>query len=197
MTQSVSQINQLTAQLAQVNSQLTAAQGSGLSGNDLQDQQQNLMSQLSSLIGFSVTQSSEGVTLTTANGTPLVVGGESFALSTAVNSSTGFQDVLSAQGQDITNQISAGQLGGILQARDGQIAGVLSSLNTLASSFSSAINTVNKAGYDLNGKQGTAMFSVTAGSGAAASMSVALTDPSQIATSASATATATTATCWP
>ena len=103
------------------------------------------MSQLSSLVGFSVTQSSEGLTLTTANGTPLVVGGESFALSTAVNSSTGFQDVISAQGQDITSQISAGQLGGILQARDGTIAGVLSSLNTLAGSFASAINTVNES----------------------------------------------------
>ena len=188
VTQSVNQINQLTAQLAKVNAQLTSAQGSGLSGNDLEDQQQSLMSQLSSLIGFSVTQSSEGVTLTTANGTPLVVGGDSFALSTAVNSSTGFQDVLSAQGQDITSQISAGQLGGMIQARDGQIAGVLSSLNTLATSFAGAINTVNENGYDLNGVQGTAMFSVTPGNGAAASMSVALTDPSQIAASASATA---------
>ena len=135
VTQTVSQVNQLTTQLAQVNAQLTTAQGSGLSGNDLEDQQQNLMSQLSSLIGFSETQSSEGLTLTTANGTPLVVGGDSFALSTAVNSSTGFQDVLSAQGQDITSQISAGQLGGLIQARDGNIASVLSSLNTLASSF--------------------------------------------------------------
>lgn len=188
VTQSVNQINQLTAQLAQVNAQLTSAQGSGLNGNDLEDQQQNLMSQLSSLIGFSVTQSSEGLTLTTANGAPLVVGGDSFALSTAVNSSTGFQDVLSAQGQVITSRISAGQLGGIIQARDGQIAGVLSSLNTLATSFASAINTVNENGYDLNGDKGDAVFSVTPGSGAAASMSVVITDPGQIAASASATA---------
>lgn len=183
VTQTVGQVNQLTTQLAQVNHQLTTAQASGLSGNDLEDQQQNLMSQLSGLIGFSVTQSSEGLTLTTANGAPLVVGGESFALSTAVNSSTGFQDVLSAQGQDITSEISAGQLGGIIQARDGNIASILSGLNTLASSFSAAINKVNMAGYDANGKAGQAMFSVTAGSGAAQSMSVALADPSQIAAS--------------
>jgi flagellar hook-associated protein 1 FlgK len=191
VTQSVSQINQLTTQLAQVNSQLTSAQGSGQSGNNLQDQQQNLMSQLSSLIGFSVTQSSDGPTLTTANGTPLVVGGESFAMSTETNSSTGFQDVISAQGQDITNQISAGQLGGLIQARDGQIAGVLSNLNTLASSFASAINTVNENGYyfaGTTGTKGTAIFSVTPGNGAAASMSVALTSGSQIASSSSATA---------
>ncbi len=186
VTQSVSQINQLTAQLAQVNAQLTSARGSGLSGNDLADQQQNLMSQLSGLIGFSVTRSSEGLTLTTANGVPLVVGGDSFALSTTVNSSTGFQDVLSAQGQVITSRISAGQLGGIIQARDGQIAGVLSSLNTLASSFTGAINTVNENGYDLNSNKGTALFSVTAG--AAASMSVAITDPGRLAASTSAAA---------
>ena len=86
----------------------------------------------------------------------------------------------------ITGQISAGQLGGMIQARDGQIAGVLSSLNTLASSFAGAINTVNENGYDLNGNKGTALFSVTAG--AAAGMSVAITDPGQLAASASAAA---------
>ena len=188
VTQSVSQINQLTTQLAQVNGQLITAQGSGQNANNLQDQQQNLLSQLSSLIGFSVTQSSEGQTISTANGTPLVVGSQSFALSTATNSSTGFQDVISAQGQDITSQISTGQLGGMIQARDVQVAGVLSSLNTLASSFASAINTVNENGYDLTGTQGTAMFSVTPGNGAAASMSVAMTSASQIAASSSATA---------
>jgi flagellar hook-associated protein 1 len=184
VTQAVNQVNQLAAQLAQVNAQLTSAQGLGLSGNDLQDQQQNLLSQLSSLIGFSESQGSEGLTLTTANGTPLVVGGDSFALSTAVNSSTGFQDVISAQGQDITSQISAGQLGGMIEARDVQITGVLSSLNTLASSFANAINQVNQAGYDLNGQTNQAMFSGTT----AAGMSVTITDPSQIAASGSSTA---------
>jgi flagellar hook-associated protein 1 FlgK len=191
VTQSVSQINQLTTQLAQVNGQITSAQGSGQSANNLQNQQQNLLSQLSSLIGFSVTQSSDGQTISTANGTPLVVGSQSFALSTATSSSTGFQDVISAQGEDITGQISAGQLGGLIQARDVQVAGVLSSLNTLASSFASAINTVNENGYSFNGTtavKGTAMFSVTPGNGAAASMSVALTSASQIAASSSATA---------
>jgi flagellar hook-associated protein 1 FlgK len=191
VTQSVSQINQLTTQLAQVNGQITSAQGSGQSGNNLQNQQQNLLSELSSLIGFSVGQSSDGQTITTANGTPLVVGNQSFALSTATNSSTGFQDVVSAQGEDITSQISAGQLGGMIQARDVQVAGVLSSLNTLAGSLSSAINTVNENGYyfaGATGTKGTAMFSVTPGNGAAASMSVALTSGSQIASSSSATA---------
>jgi flagellar hook-associated protein 1 FlgK len=184
VTQSVSQINQLTTQLAQVNGQITSAQGSGQSGNNLQNQQQNLLSELSSLIGFSVGQSSDGQT-------PLVVGNQSFALSTATNSSTGFQDVVSAQGEDITSQISAGQLGGMIQARDVQVAGVLSSLNTLAGSLSSAINTVNENGYyfaGATGTKGTAMFSVTPGNGAAASMSVALTSGSQIASSSSATA---------
>ena len=185
VTQTVGQVNQLTAQLAQTNAQLSTAQASGLSGNDLEDRQQNLLSQLSNLIGYSVTQSSQGLTLTTANGSPLVVGGDSFALSTAGNSTTGFQDVLSAQGQDITSQITAGQLGGLIQARDGQIAAALSSLNTLASNFATAINNVNTAGYDGNGKKGLAMFSVAAGSGAAESMSVTLTDPSQIAASLS------------
>lgn len=180
VTQSVSQINQLTAQLAAVNSQVS--QSPGQASNDLQDQQQEILSQLSNLVDVSVTQGSDGPTITTGNGTALVVGGQSFALTTAVNPTTGFQDVISAQGEDITSQIQAGQLGGQLQARDGQIAGLLSELNNLAASFASTMNKAHTSGFDLNGQPGGDLFTVTAGA-EAETMAVAITQPSAVAAS--------------
>jgi flagellar hook-associated protein 1 FlgK len=97
-------------------------------------------------------------------------------------------DVASAQGQDITSSISGGSLGGSIQVRDQDIPGILTQLDNLASQFAGSINAAQKAGYDLNGNAGQPLFSVTAGPGAASTLNVAITDPSQIAASSDGTA---------
>ena len=64
-----------------------------------------------------------------------------------------------------------------------------SSLDNLAAGLISAVNTQQKAGFDLNGAQGVNFFTPFAPSasgsnaGAAATMTVALTDPDQVAAS--------------
>jgi len=94
-----------------------------------------------------------------------------------------------------------GKLGGYLTARDQDIPGVLSSLDALAYNISTAVNTQNNAGTDLDGNTGAAVppsvvatslniFSappnLATGSavGSAASMSVAMTDPNQVSAAA-------------
>ena len=185
VTQNVSQINTLTGQIAQLNGQVATLQKEGTDPGTLQDQENQLINQLSQLTNVSETQTPDGLTLTTGNGTALVVGNQSIALQTSLNSS-GNVSVIS-QGQDITSSISGGSLGGTIQARDTAIPGVLTQLNTLASQFAGAINSAQSKGYDLNGNQGQAMFSVTEGAGAAASLTVSMSDPSLIAASSDGT----------
>lgn len=185
VTQDVSQINTLTGQIAQLNGQVAVLKKEGQDPGTLEDQETQLISQLSQLTNVSETQTPDGLTLTTGNGTALVVGNQSFALQTSLNSS-GNVSVLS-QGQDITSTISGGSLGGTIQVRDTAIPGVLTQLNNLASQFASAINSAQAEGYDLNGNQGQAMFSVTQGAGAAASLTVAISDPNLIAASSDGT----------
>jgi flagellar hook-associated protein 1 FlgK len=91
--------------------------------------------------------------LTTNNGTPLVVGGQSFALTTQPDPTTGFQDVYSGT-KNITSQITSGELAGQLQIRDQEIPSIRNSLDTLAYNLSNAVNTQQEAGYDLNGAAG-------------------------------------------
>jgi flagellar hook-associated protein 1 FlgK len=111
------------------------------------------------------------------------MGGQSYNLQTTTGSS-GFQQVLDSNGNNITSTIQGGQLGGAIQVRDQVIPGFLSSLNTLATQFASSFNTAQEAGYDSTGAAGQAFFSVPSGSaGAAAGLSVALTSGSQIAVS--------------
>lgn len=184
VTQTVAQINSLTQQIAQLNAQLSPTVASQQNGGTIQDQRDQLVQQLSTLTGISVTQSSNGEVITTGSGTPLVMGGQSYNLQTTTGSN-GFQQVLGSNGNNITSAIQGGQLGGAIQVRDQIIPGFLNSLNTLASQFAASFNSAQEGGYDSNGTAGQAFFSVPSGSsGAAASMSVALTSGSQIAISA-------------
>ena len=187
VTQTVAQINSLTSQIAQLNSQLSA-DTSNDNGGTIEDQRDELVQQLSQLTGISVSQSSEGEVITTANGSPLVMGSQGFSLQTTTGTN-GFQQVLDSSGNNITSSIQGGTLGGAIAMRDEVIPGFLSSLNTLASQFATAFNHAQSMGYDSTGATGQAFFTVPANpNNAAAGLSVALTSGSQIAISSDGTA---------
>jgi flagellar hook-associated protein 1 len=188
VTQTVAQINSLTGQIAQLNGQVSQLTAAGQSGGTVEDQRDELVQQLSQLTGISVTQSSDGEVITTGNGTPLVMGNQSFSLQTTTGSD-GMQHVLDSNGTDITSAIQGGQLGGSIQTRDQVIPSYLTQLNTLASQFATAFNAAQAQGYDSTGNVGQNFFSVPASlAGAAAGITVSITDPSQIAVSSDGTA---------
>jgi flagellar hook-associated protein 1 FlgK len=186
VTQTVAQINQLTQQIAQLNGQVGQLTAQGQDGGPIEDQRDQLVQQLSQLTGISVSQGSNGEdTITTGNGSPLVVGPQSFALQTTTGTN-GFQQVLDSSGTNITAQIQGGTLGGAIQTRDTTIPGFLSTLNSLATQLATAFNAAQTGGFDSTGAAGQAFFSVPTTGGAAAGISVALTSPSQIAVSSTA-----------
>jgi flagellar hook-associated protein 1 len=186
--QSVSQINELTQQIAQLNGQISNLQNVGESAGTFIDQRTQLIDQLSSLVDVSVIPSDNTLTLTTANGTALVTGQQSYQLTTQPDPS-GVQHIY-AQNVDITGSIVSGQLGGLLQARDQQIPALQTQLDTLAAGLANSVNTVQTGGFDLNGVAGTDLFTPppVTGVGAASGLSVAITDPSLIAASSDGTA---------
>ncbi len=188
VTQTVAQINSLTQQIAQLNGQVSQLTAAGQDGGTVEDQRDELVQQLSQLTGVSVTQSSDGEVITTGNGTPLVMGSQSYSLQTTTGSD-GMQHVLDSNGTDITTTLQGGQLGGSIQIRDQVIPSYLTQLNTLASQFASAFNAAQAQGYDSNGNAGQDFFSVPASSSdAAAGITVSFTDPSKIAISSNGTA---------
>ena len=183
ISDTVGQINSLTTQIAQLNGQVSQLTASGKDGGTVEDQRDELVQQLSQLTGISVAQSNDGEVITTGNGTPLVMGGQSFSLQTTTGSD-GMQHVLDSNGADITSTIQGGTLGGSIQVRDQAIPSYLTQLNTLASQFASAFNAAQAEGYDSKGNAGQNFFSVPASlAGAAAGIAVSITDPSQIAIS--------------
>jgi flagellar hook-associated protein 1 FlgK len=187
VTQTVSQINSLTKQIAQLNGQLSQVPA-GENGGTTQDQLDELVQQLSGLTNVSITQTSDGETITTGNGSPLVMGNQSFNLQTTTGTS-GFQQVLDSNGENITSSISGGTLGGVIAIRDQVIPGFLSQLNTLASQFGTAFNAAQAKGFDSSGNAGTNFFTVPSNlNNAAAGIGVAITNPDQIAISSDGSA---------
>jgi len=193
VVQTVEQVNQLTAQVAGLNQQIQAVSNAGQNPGSLEDQRDQALQNLSGLIDTAVIYSNDGtVSVTTTNGTALVAGNQSDALTTQLNSATGMHEVL-AQGTDITSTTAGGQLQGLLNARDEGIPSAQSSLDNLAAGLISAVNQQQNNGFDLTGAKGTDFFTPftpsASGSnaGAAATMAVALTDPSQIAASSDGT----------
>jgi flagellar hook-associated protein 1 len=193
VVQDVQQVNVLTGQIATLNNQISQLQGTNQDASSLLDQRDVLIGQLSGLIDVSTIPEDNSVALTTSSGTPLVVGGQSFALSTQVNSA-GLHDIYS-QSTDITSELTSGAMAGLIQARDQTIPGLESNLDTLAAGLSNSLNAANTGGYDqngdpyggfdLNGNPGGNLFVAppASGQGAAAAMAIAITDPRLIAAS--------------
>jgi flagellar hook-associated protein 1 FlgK len=181
-----SQVNSLTSAIAQLNQQIQTTSPNDDAGT-LENQRQEDLSKLSQLIGINqVTTENNGLAITTTSGALLVSGNSSYQLTTGTVS--GVTDFFVGNA-DITSQLATGggSLGGYLMARDTDIPSALNSLDQLAYSISTAVNTQNNAGIDLDGVTGTAanplyIFSQpTVVAGSAASMSVVMTDPNQIA----------------
>jgi flagellar hook-associated protein 1 FlgK len=192
VVQSVAQVNSLTSQIASVDQQISSLQSanegsaSGSGDGTLVDTQNNLIQQLSALIDVQVIPTGQGITLATSNGTTLVSGSQSFALTTQADDSV--QHILSGS-QDITNSLTGGSLAGLIQVRDQEIPSIGSSLDQLAAGLATSLNAANAKGTDLNSAVGGNIFAPppVSGMGAAATLTVSMTDPSKIAASSDGT----------
>ncbi len=180
------QVNALTESIAQLNREIQSNSPEGDAGV-LEDQRQQDLSKLSQLIGFSqITTESNGLSITTVSGELLVSEGSSFQLTTGL---VGGETHFFVGTTDVTSQLASGggELGGYLTVRDQDIPVVMSALDQLAYGISTCVNAANNSGTDLDGSTGTAanplyIFSEPgAVFGSAATMSVIMTDPGQIA----------------
>jgi flagellar hook-associated protein 1 FlgK len=176
----VSEVNSLTASIAALNLQIESASPAADAGT-LEDQRQQDLTQLSQYVGFDQTKTeNNGLTLTTANGAPLVSEGQSFALSTTMVG--GNVNVVSAAGQDITDGLTGGSLGGVLQARDQDLPQVSAALSSLTDGIVDAVDNQNEKGLNAYGARGGPIFGFYEGAGTAGiTLGVCTTDPNAIA----------------
>jgi flagellar hook-associated protein 1 FlgK len=162
-----STVTSLSKSIAGLNAQIAAADanGTGQPPNDLLDQRNNLIDQLSQEVNVStVTQSDGSINVFIGNGQALVVGNQATSLVAVPDQfGSGRTDLAVQVGkstQDITNALSGGTIGGLLQFRTQMLDPGRNALGQAAVTLSNLLNAQNAAGLDANGNVGGALLTV-------------------------------------
>jgi flagellar hook-associated protein 1 FlgK len=172
--QDVDAANSAATQLASVNRLISVASTTGGDVNALFDQRDQLLDQLSKLTGSAATINANGTADVTVAGQALVTG------TTTATMTVDSAAQVSVGGTAVT--LSAGSAAARVSMLQTTLPKYRSQLDGVADALSTAVNSIQTSGFDLNGNPGAAMFS---GSGAGG-ITVALTDPARIAASATA-----------
>jgi flagellar hook-associated protein 1 FlgK len=168
ITSDVQQINSLATSISALNKQIviSTAEAGGQPPNELIDQRDQLVSNLSKLTGISTTLDSNGsLNVFVGNGQPLVLQGSTTSLTTVANQFDASQLEISTStstGNVISNAITSGDLGGLLAARSQVVNPTKNQLGQIATALNQAVNQQQNAGLDLSGHLGANLFSVGA-----------------------------------
>jgi flagellar hook-associated protein 1 len=165
ITSDVQQINSIGASIASLNQQIIVSSAGGAQPpNELLDQRDQLVSSLSQLVGATTTSNNNGsLNVFVGNGQALVLDGVTTTLTTVPNQFNASQleiSTSSSNGGSISNDITSGDLGGLLAARTQVINPALNQLGQIATALSQSANTQQNSGLDLNGNLGANLFSV-------------------------------------
>ncbi|AJX17243.1 flagellar hook-associated protein FlgK [Burkholderia ubonensis] len=170
LSATVAQINTYTTQIAQLNQQIATAGSQGQPPNQLMDQRDQAVSNLSSLAGIQVVRNDQGYSVFMAGGQPLVVADKSYTLAAVTSSSDPSELSVVSQGIAGANppgpnqalpdaSLSGGTLGGLLAFRRQTLDPAQAQLGAIATSFAAQVNAQNALGVDLSGNPGGNLFS--------------------------------------
>jgi flagellar hook-associated protein 1 FlgK len=163
---SVTNINSYAQQIAQLNNAITRAQSTGQPPNDMLDQRDQLISQLSQESKVTVVEQDGNYNVFVGNGQPLVVGSNASALQTIPSSTdigrleVGYTNVNGTMVTLPEDSLTGGTLGGLFQFRSKTLDSVQNSLGRIAMGLADTFNAQHKLGVDLNGAAGGDFFNV-------------------------------------
>ncbi|AJX31641.1 flagellar hook-associated protein FlgK [Burkholderia oklahomensis] len=197
LTDTVTQINSYTAQIAQLNEQIASASSQGQPPNQLLDQRDLAVSNLSQLAGVQVVPGNGSYSVFLSGGQPLVVGNASYQLAAVASPSDPSELTIVSKGMAGANppgdtqylpdvSLTGGTLGGLIAFRRQTLDPAQAQLGALAVSFASQVNAQNALGIDLSGNPGGNLFTVGSptvysnqGNTGGATLSVSIADGTQ------------------
>ncbi len=166
----VEEVNDIATRLQDLNRRVRSCVGQDISANDLQDQRDTLLNELSQRIGFEFSPEDD----VTIDG-QLLVSGDGVTLNElSVTDADANPIEFSLDGAAVT--IEGGSLAAWTTAAS-RVEDVLARLDTLAATLITEINALHITGYDLNGEIGLDFFTGTG----AADIATAISDPRLVA----------------
>ena len=154
----VSNANQLLSGIAGLNQQISDSEAtSGGVANDLRDLRQQKLEDLAKLVSFQSATTPDGAVNISVAGN-LLVAGNSLDDTLQSYDAGGGQFLVRTTNSGTSLALTGGSLQGTIAARDGTLHSLRSGLNSVASQLITQVNTVYRAGYDLNGNTNADFF---------------------------------------
>ncbi len=159
----VAEINSITTELARLNKTISSMSGVSNPPLDLLDQRDELIKQLSEKVSVNTVQQNDGtLNVMVGSGQMLVSGSTSVNLVARASSSQPDRMEVALQSNNstvnITNSLSGGELGGLLNFRENMLDDAQNSLGRTAIALAESFNALHVQGYDLNGDMGSNFF---------------------------------------
>ena len=166
----VTQVNEIARQIASVNDRIAVAQGSGHTPNDLLDQRDRLLSDLSSHIQITTVAADDGsVAVFAGGGQRLVLGGQASQLQVTSDPYDASRVALGIVEGGTVRPLSAaliggGSIGGLLSFQDEDLVRARTMLGQLGAAIAGSVNEQQALGLDLGvpADAGAPMFSIGA-----------------------------------
>ena len=162
----VARINQLASGIAELNQRIVAAQGVGHAPNDLLDQRDQALADLSAKLQISTLAADDGsVTVFVAGGQTLVMGNRASSLSVIADASDASRSALALADGNVlrrlqSQELGGGEVAGLLRFQDDDLVDARTLLGQLAAALAGAVNQQQALGLDLRDPpgSGTALF---------------------------------------
>ena len=169
-----------------MNQQISAADFSGGSANDLRDEREQDLENLSQLTNITTSTDATGSVNVNIDGQVLVSGyNVADTLQTYDAGGGQLQVQMATSGEPLA--LTGGSIQGTIEARDGTLATLQNSLDTLAGTLITQVNGIHNGGYSTTGSTGANFFDGTDAASITVNAALA-SNPNLIQTSGSATA---------
>lgn len=185
ITSGVSSANQLLTNIAGLNQEINSAEAEGGNANDLRDEREQDLENLSDLTTINTSTSNNGAVNVTIGGQTLVSG---YTVNDTLQTydAGGGQLLVQTASGGVQLTLTGGSIQGTIDARDNTLATVQGNLNTLANTVVSQVNNILDNGYNSTGGTGNTFFTGSDASSIAVNAAV-TNNPSLIQISSSST----------
>lgn len=149
INQSIQEINQAAANIADLNREISRVMSIGDSPNDLLDARDLALDRLSELAGATSFKQENGEVSVSINGHILVGGHETYPLHTEMDpTNENLTKIVWSDGKDMVP--TSGELAGVIEARDSVFEDQRTGLNTLSMMLKDEVNAIHFDGYGLD-----------------------------------------------
>jgi flagellar hook-associated protein 1 FlgK len=155
---SVTEVNGMLSEIAELNLQIQKSKALGDNPNDLLDRRDLLVEQVSQYVDITVDNRDPDEFQIHTGGRHLVQGDQVFFIDAVPNQNNeGYVDIVWRDTGEITG-FKTGKLGSLTELRDVDVRGEIQKLDLMTQNFTDMVNDVHRQAFGLNGRTGTDFF---------------------------------------